>query len=48
MDDLYDPYEGLTEEEILEKMPPYFNMKRKQKKRYFKNLTKEYIWKCKY
>ena len=41
-DDYVDPYENLTEEELIQKLPPYFNKTNKQKKKFFKNLNKTF------
>lgn len=38
-----DPYEDLSEEEVMARMPPYFNKTNKQKKKYFNNLNKNYL-----
>ena len=38
----YDPYENMTEEEIREKLPPYWLKTPKQKKKFFRNLNKKY------
>ena len=38
-EDYVDPYENLSEEELLQKLPPYFNKTNKQKKKFFKNLN---------
>ena len=42
-DDYVDPYENLTEEELIQKLPPYFNKTNKQKKKFFKNLNKTFL-----
>lgn len=35
----YDPYDGMTEEEIKEKLPPYWFKSNKQKKKFFRNMN---------
>ena len=43
LEDLEDPYEGLSEEEVMARMPPYFNKSFKQKKKFFTKLNQKYI-----
>ena len=38
-----DPYEDMTEEEVMARMPPYFNKSNKQKKKFFVKLNKTYM-----
>ena len=42
MDEEYDPYEGMSEEEIRDKLPPYWFKTNKQKKKFFRNLNQQF------
>jgi len=42
-DDYVDPYENLSQEEMMARLPPYFNKSLKQKRKYFKKLNQKYI-----
>ena len=46
-DDFVDPYENLSEEEMMKRLPPYFNKTNKQKKKFFKKLNQQYMSKLK-
>lgn len=39
---LVDDYENMTEEELKEKLPPYWFKTNKQKKKFFNNLNKTF------
>lgn len=38
-----DPYENMSEEEVMARMPPYFNKSFKQKKKFFVKLNQNYL-----
>lgn len=38
-----DPSQFLSDEEIMAKMPPYYNKNNRQKKKFFKTLNKQYL-----
>ena len=42
-EDFVDPYENLSEEEMMARLPPYFNKSHKQKKKFFKKLNQKYV-----
>lgn len=42
MEDMEDPYENLTLEELKKKMPPYFFKQGKSRRKYFVQMNKDY------
>lgn len=38
-----DPYENLSDEDMIARLPPYFNKSHKQKKKFFNKLNQKYL-----